>query len=239
MQDKETLWHQKRLGKITSSNLHLLNTSAPKWTKTAISYLYSLQRQRLLKQPKKSVVTYAMQIGIDNEPYAVEWIRENLKLKVEHCDVDFDEKVFIETDWGLGDSPDGYVYDKDEKLLLEIKCLVTDGKVDWFFSPTVPYDKKKDEMFKEHKNQLAGHLLAHPDINKVMLMIYDPQDDDDMNDLRSPLCSTRGLVFIYDRAEFGDLIETTKERVIIAEEWLQSGKDLDEMMKIKPSIKNE
>jgi hypothetical protein len=58
-------------------------------------------------------------------------------------------------------------------------------------------------------------------------MKYDPQDDNDPFDLRSPLDPSRGILFDYTREEFGAYLETIKERVIFADQFLDSGRDID------------
>lgn len=232
--DKEKQWREKRIGKITSSSLHLLNSKSGSWTQTNKSYLYSLQRERWLKQPRKNVVTQAMQIGIDNEKYAIEWLRHNCQeWEVQHCDVDFDEKVFIETDFGLGDSPDGYVRCSQDHAedVLEIKCVVSESDLAWLFSNTVPYEKKKEAVLEQHKEQIIGHMLAHPTHYGVWLLKYDPQDDNDEWDLRSPLDESRGLLFYYSTFDFLKDKVKLGDRIQFAENYLNSGKDIDEINK--------
>lgn len=234
---KEKEWHKKRIGKITSSCLHLLTSSSGKWTKTNISYLYSLQRQRVLNQPKPNSPTYAMQIGIDNEKYAIEWLRnrhEPPTWEIQHCDEDFKDKTFIETDFGLGDSPDGYMNLRlgiDESWVIEIKCLVSDTDLSWLFSSTVPYKKKKESVFEQHKEQIFGHMLAHPNHKGVCLIKYDPQIDSDEWDLRSPIDGSRGLMFYFLRSSYELELNELKERIQFANEFLNSGKDIDEINK--------
>lgn len=232
---KEQEWHKKRIGKITSSCLHLLTSSSGKWTKTNTSYLYSLQRQRVLNQPKPNSPTYAMQIGIDNEKYAIEWLRNNKPIfYIQHCDEDFDDKTFIQTDFGLGDSPDGYMKFKNipsHNFVIEIKCVVSDTDLSWLFSPTVPYEKKKESVFEQHKEQIFGHMLAHPNYKGVCLMKYDPQIDSDEWDLRSPIDESRGILFLFFRSDYEQELNELKERIQFADEFLNSGKDIDEINK--------
>lgn len=228
---KEEIWRRKRIGKITSSCLHLLNSKSGKWTQTNISYLYQLQRERLLGQPKPNNPTYAMQIGIDNEKYAIEWLRHNcIGVEILHCDEDFDEKIFIETDFGLGDSPDGYMkVDGNQDVVIEIKCVVSDTDLAWLFSPTVDYEKKYVSVLKQHEDQILGHLLAHPNAERVLLLKYDPQIDSDEYDLRSPLDASRGIKFSYWRSDMKQKLEILKERIQFADAYLDSGNDIDEI----------
>lgn len=238
---KEEIWRRKRIGKITSSCLHLLNSKRGKWTQTNISYLYQLQRERLLGQPKPNNPTYAMKVGIDNEKYAIEWLRHNYpNEEILHCDEDFDEKIFIETDFGLGDSPDGYMTRNDGKdVVIEIKCVVSESDLAWIFSPTVSFFKKKSEVEKQHIDQMLGHLLAHPNSDSVFLVKYDPQIDSDEYDIRSPIDKSRGLVFEFNREWYKDELDILKERIQFADSYLNSGKDIDEINKYWDEYKEE
>lgn len=231
MENREKEWLIKKIGVISTSHLDDFDSKSGKFGETAISYLYSLERQRYLNQPPQPVTSRTMSIGVENEPMAVAWIRENMpEMKIKHCDVDYPEKVFVKTDWGLGCSPD--VYEEDPLTgkiisIIEIKCKVGLKEVTRYFSPSIPYERKRLRAFDDHRAQLAGQLIAHPDINTIHLFAYDPQIDDDPWDTRSPLDQSRGILFSFERKEFGDYLDTLEEKVRFAASYLDSGEDLE------------
>ena len=231
MEAKEYEWHKKRIGCISASELSQLMPGAKsdKWSQGNLTYLYKIQRQRTLNQPAPPVFSRTMQEGIEAEPYAVAWLRENTNLNILHCSEDLDEKVFTKTEWGLGCSPDCYIMSDDEAIesIMEIKAVIGESTTNFYFSPTVPYERKRLEAFDEHRDQLAGQLLCYPSISEIHLLKYDPQSDDDPFDLRSPLDVTRGIMFTFTREEFGIYLDQVQERVIFADNYLKSGKDLD------------
>lgn len=233
MDQREFEWLQHKVGVISTSELSKLmpTTASGKWTAGNKSYLYKIQRQRHLRQPSPPVHSRTMQIGIENEPYAVAWLRENTTMNIRHCSVDYPEKLFINTGWGLGCSPDVYEVDivMIEKILslVEIKCVAGEESTNFYFSPTISFEKKRMRAFDEHRDQMAGQLLSHEGVDIVRLMKYDPQDDNDPFDLRSPVDPSRGILFDYTRAEFGIYLDTIKERVVFADAYLESGKDID------------
>lgn len=238
---KEEKWHKNRIGCISASEVDKLMSKSGKWTKENITYLYKIQRQRFLQEPAPPVFARAMQIGTENEPYAIEWLRANTDWKIMHCDKDFNEKIFIKTDWGLGSSPDAYITTPIARLesgevivgrfsaLIEIKCTVGEETTNFYFSPTVPFERKRLRAFDEHRDQMAAQLLTHPSIDTVYLMKYDPQDDENPWDLMPVLDKTRGLLFEFSREEFGSYLDEMKERVTFANDYLNSGEDLDDI----------
>lgn len=241
MDAKEEKWLKERIGFISASEVDKLMSKSGKWTQGNITYLYKIQRQRYLQEPAPPIFSKIMQVGTENEPYAVEWIRKNMGWDIAHCDKDFTEKVFVKTDWGLGSSPDAYLQDniiKNEqgetvcasiKALIEIKCVVGEETTNYYFSPTVPFEKKRLRAFDEHWDQMAAQLLTHPSIDTIYLMKYDPQDDENPWDLRPVLDKSRGLLFQFSREEFGLYLDEMKERVTFANDYLNSGEDLDDI----------
>lgn len=233
MDNKESKWLQKKIGVISSSEVDKLMSKSGKWIDGNKTYLYKIERQRYLNQPPPPISSRAMQIGIESEPYAIEWLRANTSMEIRHCDKDYDEKVFAVTDYGLGSSPDAFEVEVNETTqeeikvgLIEIKTVVGDEPTNYYFSPTVPFDKKRLRAFDEHSGQMAGQLLVFPEIDKIKLMKYDPQMDDNEYDIRPVLDPTRGVVFEFTRAEFGSYLDDLKERVVFANNYLKAGKDI-------------
>lgn len=234
MQEKEIRWKKAKIGLVSCSSLHLLDSKSGSWTDTNISYLYKLQRQRVLNQPAPPIFSRNLNTGTENEPYAVAWLRENTPMNIKHCSEDFDDIVFIKTDFGLGCSPDVYEYALDWKKIIsviEIKCVTAETTTNFYFSPTISYDIKRITAFDEHRCQLAGQLLAHPEINVVKLLKYDPQNDEDEFDIRDVTDPTRGILFTYTRSEFGEYLNYLKQRIITAEAVLKSGQDISTLLK--------
>lgn len=255
MENKEIQWHLKKVGKFSASRAANLMSASGKWIEGNIDYLYEIQYQRLTNEPTPPVYAKPMQIGIENEPYAVEWLRENYPdLNVLHCDADFTEKVFDEPypDLAFGASPDGfivkgltldgapYVYSQDFKqyiqALVEIKCVVGRKNTVRYFSPTLSFDIKRDMALKEHKWQMAAQMFAYPAVERIYLLKYLPQMDDNQFDLRPVTDPSRGLLFEFTRAELVVEIMQAEARIRYADAYLKSGKDLEMINTLKITL---
>lgn len=227
-------WKQKRIGFISASKIADLmskgRSKKEKWGKTAISYLSQIEMERFLNEPSLNRDAPALSFGRENEKYAVEWLKENVTDTIRYYETDFPEKPFITVDWAkFGATPDVDIPDENGNPLqiIEIKTTYSDGEIYTYFSPSRPYDKKRAIAFEEHKYQLAGQLLACPTCERISLLKYNPQRDDTEWDLRSPLDASRGILFTFERSEFGTLLDEVKQRIIEADEYLKSGKELD------------
>lgn len=258
MENKELQWHLKKVGKFSASRVADLMSASGKWIEGNIDYLYEIQYQRLTNEPTPPVYAKPMQIGIENEPYAVAWLRENYPLlTVLHCDADFTEKVFDEPypDLAFGASPDGFVMKPDGGLsaenaphlysqgfkqhiqaLLEIKCVVGRKNTVRYFSPTLPFEIKKEMALKEHKWQMAAQMFAYPAVERIYLLKYLPQMDDNQFDLRPVTDPSRGLLFEFTRAELVVEIMQAEARMRYADAYLKSGKDLEMINTLKITL---
>ena len=236
MGNKEFDWKKKRIGYFSASRLGDLMTrgrgKGEDWGKTAIAYLYNIERQRWLREPPREVHAAAMSFGLEQEAYAVEWIRENMETdyEVRHYETGFKEKPFITVDWArYGVSPDADLYDrKTGKIegLIEIKVVWGAVEISQYFSPSRSYLKKRADAFNEHRDQLAGQLLAFPDVNRIILLKYDGQTDSEF-DIRDPLDLSRGVYFVFERSEFGAYLDELKERIILADHYLNLGHEIE------------
>ena len=237
MEQKNKDWFLSRVGYLSASNLDKLMSKGrgkEEWGQTAISYLYGIERQRWLKEPPEEISAPQLKWGTEQEPYAVEWIRENVGLGpdviVRHYETDFDQKPFIKVDWAkYGASPDADLFNSTTgkiEALVEIKSVWGDKDTAMYFSPSRPFEKKKADAFEAHKEQMAGQLLAFPDVDSIFLMKYDGQTDSEF-DMRDPLDFTRGIMFYFNRSEFGDYLDKLKERIIKADQYLDLGYELD------------
>ena len=232
MEQREYNWLQNKAGWISSSRLDELVSDTGLWTKGNISYLREIERQRQLKQPSPPIHSRALRIGIENEKYAVAWLRENHpEWIITHCDADYPEKIFIKTPFGFGCSPDTYIVsDSIPEMIqgiVEIKCVVGLFNLCFYFSNSISFEEKRIMAFTEHRHQLAGQLIAFPKLDEIYLMKYDPQLDEDEFDTRPVTDPTRGILFNYKRGEFGSLLVTLKMRTSFANSFLMSGKPMN------------
>lgn len=224
-------WIKKRIGYISASHLADLMTKGKgkEWGQTAISYLYKVEMERYLNEPSAHRDAPALRFGRENEQYAVEWLRENIDDRIRYYETDFDEKPFITVDWAkYGATPDTDIPNENGEPveIFEIKTTYSDGAIYTYFSPTKPYEKKRVEALKEHKEQIAGQFLACPTCQTINILKYNPQRDDEW-DIRSPLDPSRGIIFSFTREEFGTYLEEVKERIIKADEYLNMYLELD------------
>jgi len=249
MEQKEYNWHLAKSGHFSASKAANLMSKSGKFTMGNIDYLYEIQQQRVSGEPEPPIYARPMQIGIENEPYGVAWVRENTPFRVLHADCDFTDKIFEKTDYGFGASPDAFImpadceFDKDENgqlyydshvidnilALLEVKCVVGRKECNWYFSPTVPFAKKRAVVFEEHRDQMAAQLLVYPNISKIYLLKYRPQIDDNEFDVLPVTDATRGMLFSFARSSFGSYINQIKRRVMFADNYLKTGKDPDKV----------
>lgn len=233
MEGKEREWHIKRIGKFTASEVGNLMSKSGKWTQTAISYLYKIQRQRTLNQPAKIKYAKSLDWGKMQEPYAVEWLRRQwIGRTILHCDVDFPEKIFIDGMNGFGGSPDAYLMDGENiEAFIEIKSVFGEEETNYIFSPTAPYLRKRERILEEHGWQLCAQLMLPNAPDTIYLLKYDGMDDDDEFDVRDTIDPSRGVVFKFTREELSPRIAQLKERIEFANNYLKSGGDLDEIQK--------
>jgi hypothetical protein len=247
MEQKEINWHLAKAGYFSASHVKNLMSKSGKFIEGNIDYLYEIQQQRISGEPEPPIFAKPMQLGIENEPYAIEWVRENTILQVLHADKDFTDKIFEKTDYGFGASPDAFIvpdaveFDRNEDgaiyynshvvdniaALLEVKCVVGRKECNWYFSPTASFEGKRLEAFSEHRDQMSSQLLAYPNVNKIYLLKYRPQIDDNPWDMKPVLDISRGLLFEFTREEFGTYINEIKERIVFADDYLKQGLDPD------------
>jgi putative phage-type endonuclease len=103
-------WLKARLGKISASKVSSIMGKRG-FGKTGETYAVELTTELILQEPTFVPVSFAMEFGTENEPFAREIYEDNRGVKVE-------EVGGIEKD-GLWFSPDGLV---GEDGIIEIKC---------------------------------------------------------------------------------------------------------------------
>lgn len=258
MDKKERDWHLKKVGKFSASCAKDLMSASGKWIEGNIDYLYEIQYQRLTGEPEPPVSSRPMQIGIENEPYAIEWFRANYPtMNILHCDKDFTEKIFDEpfAEMMFGVSPDAFVFKQDSGInidgapyvyserfkqyissLIEIKCVVGRKNIVRYFSPTLAFEVKRDMAKKEHIWQMAAQMLAYPNVQKIILLKYLPQIDENPWDLRDVTDPSRGIMFEFSRTELAVEIHQFEQRVRYADAYLKSGKDLEMINTLKITL---
>lgn len=244
MEQKELQWHLRKIGKFSASRADDLLSASGKWTAGNINYLLEIHYQRETQEPEPPINAWQLSFGIENEPYAIEWMRVNFPAgNILHCDADFTEKIFEEPyeDLSFGASPDAFFVDgfeqksnivyndefkKHIRALIEIKCVAGRAETLKYFSTLIPYSKKRDDAKKEHGGQMAAQLFAYPDVDNIYLLKYLPQSDNNEFDLRGVLDPTRGIVFEFTREELSREIDKYSQRVRFADRILKSKEGL-------------
>ena len=111
------LWHQLRLGKVTASNAHRLLTPAKFHT-----FYLELLSERLTNVCIESYTSDAMQWGIDQEPFALEWYEKKMGCEITTC-------AFIELEnLNAGCSPDALV---GKEGMIQVKCPNPKGHIQY------------------------------------------------------------------------------------------------------------
>lgn len=219
MNERELIWRKERVGCITSSALPKLcktgRTKGQDWGDTAIKYMYEKRYERINHKPIRNEDNANFRWGREQEPYAIAWLRENTMWEILHCSEDLDKIVFIKPfkGVGFGDSPDFYVMEENGKIQAvgEIKCLVSQSK---FEEASL---SSKWELIEEYKEQLAGHFIAHPNVNRLIYFLYDGKaEEDDMDEL-DELDPKRGLIIEYTRDELSDIISFVESKIKAAD----------------------
>lgn len=122
--ERESRWKQKRIGKITSSNLDkLMNLTKDGRikTKAGIDYLLEVQHQKDTGCDSEETFAKAMQWGKALEEEALFYYNKITGNNVISGTHGFDEVLFVDNIIeGFGDSPDGVTVDR--KGVVEIKC---------------------------------------------------------------------------------------------------------------------
>lgn len=236
MTDKEITWKMKRCGNITSSAVGRLMVDGRRdmtpeelaaakelkvrrktvdvmWGDSAVSYLYQVAREIRLKKPCRSITTKEMQWGHDKEIEAIRWFNKNYFHNLKSCSEDYEDIIFKDDVIpGYGDSPDGYEYNSDGKLiaLAEVKCFAMEAKIESI------REMSAKEAIKEYYWQLMSHFLSHPGVDVLYYIVYDGQDEEDELDYLDPLDESRGIYFTLHREDYLDDIKRLEEKVIYA-----------------------
>ena len=216
--DKERVWKAKRLGCISASELGELFSKSGKVTEGMMGYVSEKRFHRKHKFVLP-VTGRALDIGKEMEHDAVEWLRANYPSLDIVYSQELDEIPFWRVDWAnYGASPDCYT--RDERIVIEIKNCVGNSTVYFFDDDYRSEEDKRNDVWKEHGNQMAGQFLSNPKVEEIWLVKYIYQRDDIMEDLDSPLAPWRGKIFKFKREDFD--LEATKDRIILFDKFIDS-----------------
>lgn len=220
--DKEQQWLAKRIGKITASELSSITSASGKIIDGNIDYIRSKrwERNHGFSLP---VSSRAMEIGKEQEPYAIAWYREHhpyvkLVYSQELPEIPFWTNPLVPD---FGASPDAFSV--DELMVLEVKCVVGNSSIEFYYDPDTSFEEKKARVAKDHLDQILGQFISNPNVGIVRLLKYCPQNDDIMQDTDSPLASWRGQVFDFDRKYYEDSIAEMIERINLFNAFISSG----------------
>lgn len=209
--DRELAWLKRRSTKITASGLQKLNTPGTKgrlFGDTAIGYIedivMQIQEGDLIESQDKASV-WQMQFGKDNEPLAVEWIRDNFMEEFRSGTTDFGDVLFMCIGEHFGDSPDGLIYNDDELVAWgEIKCPANKKKAIKLTKPSVTLA----DVVDEYRWQFIGHFIGNPNVDIGWYVIFNAH----VNELTGKPYN-RGRRFILHRKDFEPSISLTEAKI--------------------------
>lgn len=232
--DKEQIWLGKRLGRITASELNEIMSASGKYIDGNVDYIRHKRWERRHGY-RLPVNGRALDVGKEQEKYAVAWLRN----KYPQLDIVYSQELeeipIWAADWGnFAASPDAFT--SDEKAVFEIKTLVGNSQIEFFDDPNTPEEDKRAAVIKEHGNQLAGQFLSNPKVAKIMLVKYIYQNDDIDEDVDSPLEDWRGHCFVFKREDFD--LDAVKNRILAIDAWIGSDRDPKGIKKDNWKIEN-
>lgn len=208
--DKELAWLKKRSTRITSSGLAKLNQGgrgkSEIFGKVAIDYIDDIVFQIREGDLIDEVNAWQMDFGKDNEPLAINWLRENFMEEIKSGLTDFgDEILFMCPSESFGDSSDALAYQNDEVIAwVEIKCPANKKKACNLTLPTVTLA----DVVDEYRDQFIGHFIGNPECDKGWYVIYNAH----VNTLTGKPYN-RGVRFILNRADFEPSITLMEEKI--------------------------
>ena len=224
---KEYEWKAKRLGRITASELGDVVSLSGKITEANIDYIRHkrFERRHRFVYPVRCA---NFDIGNEQEPYAIGWLRNHYpELDIKYAQ-EFDEIPFWTVGWSyFGASPDAFL--EDESIGFEIKTLCSIKATEFYADPSVPYEEKESSVLKDHAPQIMGQFLSNEKVKEIWLVKYIYQHDDCDEDRDSPYADWRGLVFKFKREDFD--LESLRSRIIMFDQFINSDVDIKTLMK--------
>lgn len=227
MEQREREWRDERLGRITASELGHMFSASGKVIDTNVDYIRHkrFERRRGYVLP---VSARAMEIGVEQEKYAYEWLKANYpELGLLYAQEQEEIPVW-KASWGeFSASPDTYT--RDESLVVEIKTVVGNTAYEFYADERTSRDDIRATILSEHGYQIAGQFLSNDKVREIWLLKYLYMHDDIEDDIDSPLASWRGVIVRFTREDFD--LEAIKERIILFDRFIDSGYDAKELKK--------
>lgn len=206
----EQKWLIDRSSRITSSNivkLFMKGTKKAAFGKVAIAYIddiiFQIRRGDLVDQ----VDAWQMNFGKENEPLAIEWLKDNCGMdEIIHA-ISEDGVITFKKALGecFGDSPDYFVKNSDGVIYAvgEIKCPANKKKA------CNAIDKwTREGCVNEYRHQFVGHFIGSPEVNELHYTVYNAH----ANKITGKYYN-EGVTFIYTRKEFEGLIDQAEYRI--------------------------
>lgn len=172
IKEREWRWKQKRIGKITSSNLDSLMSLKKngKMSEKGINYLLEIIHQRQTGCDSEEISAKAFDWGHSHEEEALEYYNRMMNMNASSGTSGFDEIIFKEPLEGFGDSPDGIT--EDGEGIVEIKCPINGANHLKMFG-VEEYHDGLDYFW-----QCIGHMID-PKVKWVDLVFFDPRYKDE------------------------------------------------------------
>lgn len=232
--DKEQVWLGKRLGRITASELNEVMSASGKYIDGNVDYIRHKRWERRHGY-RLPINGRALDIGKEQEKYAVAWLRNMMpEVKIVYSQ-ELDEIPVWEADWGnFAASPDAFT--EDERVVFEIKTLVGNSMIEFFDDPNTSEEDKRALVMKEHGNQLAGQFLSNPKVEAIYVVKYIYQNDDIDEDVDSPLAEWRGHLYVFTRDDFN--LEAVKTRILAVDAWIGSNRNPKDIKKDNWEVKD-
>jgi len=177
--EKVEKWKNKRVGKITASQLPKFMQRGRKrgevFGKEAIKVLIQTKGEmRIGESFDQEIESFEMRWGKENEFLALQKVKEkypNIKGGSEGKEISF--RIYKNI---FGSSPDF----EGEKLTGEIKCPVSRVKIEMERDHInfIKQDEKGKFSYHEYFWQIVGHLIANPKAEKCIYVIYDAYVDE-------------------------------------------------------------
>ena len=166
------VWKQKRIGKITSSELpKLMNRKKNGGIgKTGTDYLLEVMHQRQTGADEQQTFAKAFEWGHQYEEEALEYYNSVTKQECISGTYGDGPILFRTPLYGFGDSPDGVT--PDNEGVVEIKCPINAANHLRNCALTAYHDKL------DYFWQLIGHMID-PCVKWVDFVSYDPRYEDD------------------------------------------------------------
>lgn len=232
METREREWRERRLGRITASELSNLFSASGKVIDTNVDYIRHkrFEREHGYVLP---VSARAMEIGVEQEKYAYEWLKANYpELGLKYAQEQSVIPVW-KAEWGeFSASPDTFT--EDESLVVEIKTVVGNTAYEYYADRRTSEEDIRATVIGEHGYQICGQFLSNPRVREIWLLKYLYMHDDIEDDLDSPIEPWRGVVVKFRREDFD--LDMVRERIELFDRFIDSDYDAKAFKKGKWSI---